>query len=446
MASAAGADARRLRAAGGIFEHLAEQLNAPFSVKLWDGSRVPMGPDDDEGFCLVIRGPGVLGALLRRPTLHTVARLYASSQIDIEGGNLITFLDRARRHKVRLELRSLRWGHLLKSALPLLFTPKDEIRLDHEYAGDETGLRRSQRNERDFVQFHYDISNDFYALFLGEEMQYSCAYFTDWSNSLEQAQRDKLDMICKKLRLEPGDRLLDVGSGWGGLLCHAASRYSVRAHGVTLSQTQYDYTVEKVRRLGLGDAVTVELRSYESLEGQYDKIASIGMYEHVGIANYPAYFRKLHGLLRDRGILLNHGITRRAKASRRRFRRIRPENRLIRKYIFPGSELDHIGHTVESMEARGFEVHDVECWREHYALTARHWHERLSAHREQAIAEVGPEKYRMWIALFAGVSLAFSDGSLRIYQTVGTKHRFKGPSGLPSTRADLYGVQDAHTR
>jgi cyclopropane-fatty-acyl-phospholipid synthase len=333
----------------------------------------------------------------------------------------------------------LRKGFLLKRALPLLLTRGSKLRLGHEYAEDETGRGPSRRDETDFIQFHYDAGNDFYALFLDPEMQYSCAYFTGWENSLEQAQRDKLDMICRKLRLQPSERFLDIGSGWGGLLCHAAENYDVTAHGVTLSQAQYDYTRDKLRRLGLEDRVTVELRSYEGLEGEYDKIASIGMYEHVGIANYPAYFGKLNSLLRDRGLLLNHGITRRAKRSRRKFRKVRPENRLILKYIFPGSELDHIGHSLEVMEAGGFEIHDVECWREHYALTCRLWHRRLVANKEAAIAQVGPERYRMWIAYLAGVSFAFADGSLRIYQTVASKHKAKGLSGLPPTREDLYG-------
>ena len=430
--------ARHLNATREILGHLAEQLDAPFCVRLWDGSVVPLGRDSDPACCITISGPAVLGSVLRRPTLETVLRHYAAGTIGFEGADLITFVEMARRKKLRIDAGRLRKGFLLKRALPLLLASGGDARLDHEYGGDETGLGHAGRDDKAFVQFHYDVSNDFYALFLDPEMQYSCAYFTDWNNSLEQAQNDKLDMICRKLRLQPGDRFLDVGSGWGGLLCHAAKTYGVTAHGVTLSQTQHDYTVEKVRRMGLEDRVTVALRSYESLDGEYDKIASIGMYEHVGIANYPAYFTRLHGLLRDRGIVLNHGITRRAKRSARRFRKIRPEKRMILKYIFPGSELDHIGHSLEVMEAHGFEIHDVECWREHYALTCRLWHQRLIARKDEAVAHVGPEKYRMWIAYLAGVSIAFADGTLRIYQTVATKHKSKGPSGLPPTRASLY--------
>ena len=433
-------DQRRLRAARDIFEHLAERLELRFSVRLWDGSVVSPGGDADGAACITIAAPGVLGSLLRRPTVERLLRHYAAGGIDFEGGDPLAFIERTRRNKSRIRGRRLGKAFLLRRALPLLFAFEEAggRAPEHEYGGDATGRRQGKRDDKAFIQFHYDVGNDFYALFLDPEMQYSCAYFTDPDNSLEQAQRDKLDMICRKLGLRPGDRLLDIGSGWGGLLCHAARAYGVAAHGVTLSRTQHDYTVEKVRREGLEDQVTVELGSYQSLDGEYDKIASIGMYEHVGIGNYPTYFAKLNRLLRDRGLLLNHGLTRRVKRSRRLARKVVPEKRLLLKYIFPGSELDHIGHSLEAMEAEGFEIRDVESWREHYALTLRLWHRRLLANKESAIAQVGAEKYRIWLLYLAGASLALSDGALRIYQTVAVKHKAKGLSGLPPTRADLY--------
>ncbi len=429
---------KHLSATREIVEHLAEQLDAPFSVRLWDGSAVPLGSGEDEGYQITIGSPGTLGSLLRRPNIENVLRQYASGNLGFEGGDLISFAERARARKFKLDAKTLKKGFLLRRALPLLTAKDDKAAPSHEFGGDETGHQQSQRDEKKFIQFHYDVSNEFYQLFLDPEMLYSCAYFTDWKNPLEQAQQDKLDMICKKLRLQSGERFLDIGCGWGGLLCHAAKNYGVQAHGVTLSQTQYDFAMEKVRRLGLEDKVTIELKPYEELEGQFDKISSIGMYEHVGIANYPKYFKKVRQLLRDRGMFLNHGITRRAKATNAKFNKIRPEKRLILKYIFPGSELDHIGHSVQSMEAQKFEVHDVECWREHYALTCRLWHQRLYEKHDEAIAHIGVEKYRMWLAYLAGVSVAFDDGTLLIYQTVATKHAAKGPSGLPPTRAHLY--------
>jgi cyclopropane-fatty-acyl-phospholipid synthase len=319
-----------------------------------------------------------------------------------------------------------------------LFAKKIDTKLDHRFCGDDSGRIQSARDEKSFIQFHYDLSNDFYHLFLDPEMQYSCGYFTSWEQDLAQAQKNKLNMICRKLRLQPGDRFLDIGCGWGGLLCHAVKHFKVIGHGVTLSQKQYDFAVEKIHRMGLADRITVELRDYREITGEYDKIASIGMYEHIGIANYTSYFRKLNALLRDRGMLLNHGITRRAKQSKRQFARITPGRRFILKYIFPGSELDHIGHTLSQMEACGFEVHDVEAWREHYAQTTKLWCRRLESNKEEAIALVGKERYRMWIAYLAGVSYAFLDGSLRIFQTVATKHGRKGPPTMPPTREHLY--------
>jgi cyclopropane-fatty-acyl-phospholipid synthase len=429
---------RQLAAARNALARVAEVLDAPVSVELWDGSRVPLGRDVHSDLRIAVRGPGVIGSLLRWPTADNLIRLYAQGGFEVLGGDLISFVEAARGSGTRKQLKQLGAGSLLRNAQPFLLAPAEQGRAKLAYEGDRLGRGASPRANQDYVQFHYDLGNDFYRLFLDPEMQYSCGYFTDWGNSLEQAQHDKMEMVCRKLRLEPGERLLDIGCGWGGLICHAARHYGVRAHGVTLSQTQFDFAREKIRQLELEDRVTVELRDYTTLDGQYDKIASVGMYEHVGIANYPAYFRKIRSLLRDRGILLNHGVTRPAKKSKRRFRRIRPEQRLVLKYIFPGGELDHIGHTCESLEACRFEVHDVEDWREHYAQTARFWCQRLSARRDEAIRLVGPERYRLWVAYLAIVSFAFLEGPLRIYQVVASKHAGRGRAELPPTRADLY--------
>ncbi len=438
-------DRTYLDAAERIFKHVAEKVDANISIRLWDGSFIPLGENATEQWHISISGPDVLGALLRRPTLESFLRHYAAGNIDFLGGDLIEFYEvlRSRGAKTRgvssgrIKKRLDKW-FLLKNAFPFLFVKESDLGLTHRYQGDHKGRIKAARDEKAFIQFHYDLSNEFYKLFLDPEMQYSCAYFSSWTEELAQAQQNKLDMICRKLQLQPGDRFLDIGCGWGGLLCHAAKEYQVIGHGVTLSQKQHDFAVAKVQRLGLADRVTIELRDYRELTGEYDKIASIGMYEHVGIANYTTYFTKLKSLLRERGILLNHGITRPAKRSKWQFSRLTPERRFILKYIFPGTELDHIGHTLSEIEACGFEVHDVEGWREHYALTTRLWCRRLEARKEEAIGLVGEERFRMWIAYLAGVSFAFQDGSLGVFQTVATKRGKKDLSNMPPTREHLY--------
>lgn len=432
----------RLSSARELIEMVAEIVDIPVSIRLWDGSLVALGKDVEPGYFLAISAPGVLGSLLRRPTLENLMVHYATGRLTAHGGDLIACgevarsrgrLTRTQRRRLRA-LPKLRWVRLL---LPLLFARATKSTLDHSFGADETG-RKGSRAEKEFVQFHYDLGNDFYRLFLDPEMQYSCAYFPDWSSSLEEAQAAKLDHICRKLQLEPGDRFLDVGCGWGGLVCHAALHYGVTAHGVTLSKEQLALAQGKIAKLGLQDRVTVELRDYTTLEGKYDKIASIGMYEHVGIANYRIYFRKLRSLLREHGLLLNHGITRRAKQSTKAFDRITPGRGWILKYIFPGSELDHIGHSTEVMESCGLEVHDVEGLRDHYALTAKRWCQRLAAHEDEAIAMIGLEKYRLWGAYLAGVSFSFSDGFLRVFQTVASRQVRGSESRMPPTREHIY--------
>jgi cyclopropane-fatty-acyl-phospholipid synthase len=429
---------KHVEAARQVFEHFARILDAPFSLRLWDGTTIPLGHSGTDGPCISIARPGVLGALFRRPSFDHLFRRYVSGDIDIEGGDLISFVEAARRRKkeTKLRLGDLRKGFPLTKALPLLLARDRPAAVRHEFHGGDAPRRGTNDGDKEFIQFHYDASNEFYELFLDPEMVYSCAYFRDWTNTLELAQRDKLDLICRKLRLRAGDTFLDIGSGWGALLCHAARHYGAQAHGVTLSQAQYDYAQARLERLGLQDRVTVSLADYMTLEGRYDKIASIGMYEHVGIANYQAYFKKMHRLLAAGGVFLNHGITRRAKRNIKNFGKISASRRVIMKYIFPGAELDHIGHTVQVMESCGFEVHDVEGLRRHYARTCRLWHDRLAARRETAIALVGPERYRMWVAYLAGVTVGFEYGPLHVFQTVATRQGDAVP--LPPTREDLY--------
>lgn len=422
-----------------VIESIAQHLDLRLSVRLWNGDEIPLGSNVDPNLFISLSGPGVIGTLLRRPSLETVVRLYAKGHIDFHGGDLLDIHAALKTNdSSRKAIRKIDKRFVARRVLPFLFTKTTDTELKHGFADDSVGRRESRRDNKEYIQFHYDAGNEFYQLFLDEEMQYTCGYFTDWENSLALSQLDKMEMICRKLRLEPGESMLDIGCGWGGLVCYAASKYGVKARGVTLSQQQVDFAQAKIRRLGLEKQVTVELCDYRDLDGSYDKISSIGLLEHIGVANFPEYFGIVRSLLRDRGTLLNHALARSSKKSKRKARKIRPERKLLLKYIFPGSELTSVGFTQDSMEHHGFEVHDVEALREHYALTCRAWCQRLSANEEEAIKLVGYERYRMWVAYLAGASVGLQAGSIKIYQIVATKKVGKGRSGLPPTRSDLY--------
>jgi cyclopropane-fatty-acyl-phospholipid synthase len=440
-ADTSGKAARQLEAIRGLARELGEKLDLNASLRLWDGSRIPLGRNVTGPFEISIGGPGAIGALLRRPTLDNFIRHYVEKDIDFSGGTLVDFGAQLNRSGRSVKLKGAEALRIAGKLAPFLLVRGDKSQEtaedDQGFAGEITGRARKTADNKDYIQFHYDLSNEFYALFLDPEMVYSCAYYTDWSNGIAQAQADKLEMICRKLRLKPGDRFLDIGCGWGGLICHAAKTFGVTAHGITLSEAQLAYAREKVKRLGLEGRVTVELKDYSALAGEFDKIASIGMYEHIGLKNIPGYMQKIRGLLSEDGLFLNHAIARRAPKPGWFRRKMRPEQRAIAKYIFPGGELDDIGHSIVAMERAGFEIQDVEAWRMHYARTCKLWCERLTAEREKAIAFVGEEKYRIWVAYLAGVSLAFSRGTLRIFQTLVSKSA-KRPPALPPTRADLY--------
>jgi cyclopropane-fatty-acyl-phospholipid synthase len=435
MAAGSGQD-KQLEAARSLVRDVAARFDLNAWARLWDGTRLPLGNAPTSNFEISISDPGVIGALVRSPRLDTVIRQYIEKGIDFSGGTLIDLGRDMQRDGKAPKLKGRDIARAGRNLLPFLFAKKRDARDAFGFSGDVEGANRKATDNKDYIQFHYDLSNDFYALFLDPEMVYSCAYYTDWSNGVEQAQRDKLEMICRKLRLKPGDRMLDVGAGWGGLLCHAATHYGVTAHGITLSEEQLSFARDKAKKLGLSDRVTFELTDYSNVKGTYDKIASIGMYEHIGLKNIPAYMNKVRSLLSEDGLFLNHAISHRAPKNAKKWL-TRPEKKAIAKYIFPGGELDDIGHTVNAMERAGFEVHDVEAWRMHYARTCQLWCERLTARKDEAIGFVGEEKYRIWVAYLAGVSLGFSRGSLRLYQTLASKSA-KRPPPLPPTRADLY--------
>lgn len=402
-------------------------LEPQFAVRLWSGERI--GPDG--GPELVINDPQAIRRIALRPKLDSVIEMWVSGQVDVQNGNLFDLVALGTKTKLKHRLKDLPKLQLLADMPAVLFgKPSADSRLSGDNPFDPGSSKEA-------ISHHYDISNEFYALFLDKGMVYTCGYFTDWSNGIDQAQTDKLDHICRKLRLKPGETLLDIGCGWGSMLIHAAKHYGVTGHGVSLSEAQTELARERIRAEGLEDRITIEIKSYEALDGAFDKISSIGMFEHVGSANYETYFSTVSRLLKPGGLYMHHAISRRAKRGKKAFRRKSAEHLALVKYIFPGGELDHLGMSIENLEGHGFEVHDVENLREHYGRTCRLWAERLEARFDEAIEEVGAPKARLWLLYLTGCALAFERGTVQINQTLASK-RVRGPSGLPPTRADIY--------
>jgi len=401
-----------------------------FPVELWNGSRIG---NASGGVGLRIADPDVLRTVVLKPNIATIGELWSAGRIDVFGGSLFDLVEKGSQGKLKAKLRTLPRMQLARDLPAVLLTRAKPSAMPALH----DGKAQVAGSDKAAIAHHYDVSNAFYRLFLDERMVYSCGYFTDWANDIDQAQADKLDHICRKLRLKPGDRFLDIGCGWGALLIHAAKHYGVTATGVSLSEAQTALARERIRSAGLEDRVTIHVAPYDTIEGRFDKIASIGMFEHIGIANHEHYFKTVRKLLEPGGIYLHHAITRRMKKNKRAFSRKSPEHRALVKYIFPGGELDHIGMTLENLEGNGFEVHDVENLREHYGRTCRLWADRLYARMDEAIAEVGAPKARLWLLYLTGCALAFERGTVQINQTVATKRK-RGASSLPPTRADLY--------
>jgi cyclopropane-fatty-acyl-phospholipid synthase len=427
---------RRLETFRQLLTNIQTHILPDVGFVLWDNSTVPVDLAPD-ALAVVIADEGAVAALLRKPSFHTFLNLWVTSRIDLRNGSLLDLP--ARRPKARLKTLAKHIDKRLVLATVAKFAfvsrggpwPLEKVR------GDKARADGSEAANKDNVSYHYDVSNAFYELFLDPEMVYTCAYFKDWKNDLATAQCDKLDMVCRKLRLQPGESFLDIGCGWGALICHAAKNYGVRAHGVTLSQEQFAYAQQKVAQLGLQDKVTIELRDYSFVQGSFDKIASIGMFEQVGIDNQPGYFQTINRLLKPGGLYLHHAITARVREYERARRGKAPVVAWVTRYIFPGGMVDHLAMSIDNLERHGFEVRDVEGWREHYARTTRLWHDRLSTNRAAAESVVGSVKTRLWMLWLAGSSALFIHGSIGVFQTLAVK-RVRGPTQLPPSRADLY--------
>lgn len=386
------------------------------AVRMWDGTVWQPDPGWPR-FTVVLRRPDALRRMLQPPLQLSLGEAYLQNEIDVEGDLEAVFpvLDRLQR---RIE----------PAARPRSRPAADGPSRD--------GLHR----DKQAVAFHYDRSNEFFALWLDRRMVYSCAYFSRHDEELDLAQEHKLEYLCRKMRLKPGERMLDIGCGWGALLLHAAGRYGVHAHGITLSRMQAEYAAERIRRAGLADRCRVDLCDYRELAGRppYDKIVSVGMVEHVGHERLPSYFGHVWDLLRPGGVFLNHGISLSA---------VEPPGfgEFISRYVFPDAEVVPVHETLSAAERCGFEVRDVESLREHYYLTLRRWSERLDARREEAIALTDERTFRTWKLYLAGAAHHFNTGRLNVHQAVLVKS-LDGRSELPLRRSDWYAGDGAPDR
>ncbi|TAM10722.1 MAG: class I SAM-dependent methyltransferase [Nevskiaceae bacterium] len=384
-------------------EHAAPAL--PLAIELWNGEHI--GPVQPR-VTIDLRSPAALKQLLH-PSVGKIATAYVEGLIDIHG----TLRD------------------AVELVLSLGQTSVAGVRRKW-FSG-----RHSRHSDRKAIQFHYDVSNDFYGLWLDRNRVYSCGYFHNPDDTLDQAQEQKLDHICRKLCLQRGERLLDIGCGWGGMILWAAQHYGAHCMGITLSQQQHDYVREQIRARKLEDCCEVRLLDYRDLEPDllFDKISSIGMFEHVGRKNLPTYFDVIRRHLKPGGLVLNHGISASWMNGQGMNSGI---NDFIDRYVFPDGELVHVAEAQLEMGKLGLEIRDVECLRPHYAKTLWQWVERLDAHADEARRLVGEQAYRVWRVYMAGSALSFERGWISLHQILAGKPREDGTLPLPLTREHLY--------
>lgn len=421
-----------------LLRRLFRRLPVALNLRIWSGPTftvgTPVGPDSPANYTLVFRNPeAVCSAVLGRDPLR-LADAYFRGDLDIEGDFFAALALKQHLRAMQMTVRE-KIGAIV-SALRLRALNVEARHADIQWtlARGRTVKAHSKEENRAAIQFHYDVSNEFYALWLDRAMVYSCAYFEHAGIDLDAAQEAKLDLICRKLQLQPGDLFLDIGCGWGALVIHAAQRFGVRAHGVTLSPQQLKVCRECIAEAGLEDRITVELRDYRDLAGEaiYDKVASVGMFEHVGLKNLPVYFATVHRLLKPHGLFLNHGITHASEGWADSL-----STEFINRYVFPDGQLDTVGNIQRVMEKSHFEIADVEALRPHYALTLRQWVARLERNHAAALEYVNEATYRVWRLYMSACALDFEEGDIGIYQILASRHA-PGTPALPLTRRHLY--------
>jgi cyclopropane-fatty-acyl-phospholipid synthase len=406
------------RVAGGRLRAL------PVTVRFWDGSTLVAEGAGASAPVVSLTGPQALRYLVHEPNQVGLARAWVTGAVDVEGD-----LEDVLRSRHRFDEVSLSPMDRIRLACASLRTAGPSLMRHPPIPGIEAGALgggHSLAADRKAVRHHYDVCNDFYRLILGPSMTYSCAYFSGPADTLEAAQAQKHEVISRKLRLAPGDRLLDIGCGWGSMLIHAAAHHGVHGVGVTLSKPQAELARARIREAGLGSVAEVRVADYREIhDGPFDKIVSIGMYEHVGRAELSHYADTVRGLLRPGGLFLNHGIARLYSDAPR-------GDTFISRYIFPGGELHPVADIMTAMQAAGLEVRDIESLREHYPLTLRRWAANLQARSPEAIALAGHERERAWRLYMLASAQAFDAGEITVYQTLGA--RVGAPHGLPLGR------------
>ncbi len=399
-----------------------------FAMRLWDGTVWPAEAGQPTRYTMSFSHPGALRKMFLRLSERSLGEAYICNDFDIEGE-----MEYAFSVADYLLGRRLSLAERLRYGLFLLHLPAHGGACVKSLSAHLHGGRHSKKRDRQAVAYHYNVSNDFYALWLDKLMVYSCAYFSGPDDDLHAAQERKLDYICRKLRLRSGERLLDIGCGWGGLIMHAARNYGVEALGITLSRPQAELANERIRLAGLAGRCRAEVMDYREMDepGRYDKLASVGMFEHVGEALLPEYFRRAWRLLRPGGVFLNHGIACSSVPQTDR------GASFIDSYVFPDGELVPLDVTLCAAGQSGFEVRDVESLREHYVLTLQHWVRRLEEHKEEAQRVNNGLTYRIWRLYMSGAAHGFKTGRVNVYQAILAKPE-NGECGLPLTRADWY--------
>lgn len=378
----------------------------PLRLELWNGQRFDFGREPE----VTIRVPQVSSlSYLLKPTLSNLGKAYVEGMLEVEG----------------------RVNSMIRLASELA---QRSIRDAKRPVNHFSAFRHSRKKDAAAIQYHYDVSNEFYQSFLDPNMVYSCAYFETGTEDLATAQLKKIDHILNKIQVQPGDTLLDIGCGWGALVIRAAQKYGARCVGVTLSENQYALARERVQRLGLADRIEIRLQDYRDVSGSFKRITSVGMFEHVGIANLPAYFKKINSLLADGGMCMNHGIT---SSDANDGQTAYGGGEFIDRYVFPQGELAHISTVLKAMQQGGLEALDVENLRRHYARTCAAWADNFEANSDRIRQLVDPKKFRIWRVYLAGCAYGFANDWISLNQVVCVKAGQQADA-LPWSRQAVY--------